>query len=143
MPEELAGQVVRALRPLAEANGVSLDLAVDGVLPTLRGDGHLLARALENLVRNAIRHARTRVEVALAGTAAQVSFLVRDDGPGMPAKGEITPAATAGELRAAKDSAGLGLRVTAQVAAVHGGRLSAAVGPGGGAELALEIPHSG
>jgi len=51
----------------------------------VRGDPELLRRAIENVIRNAIRHAPagTAVEVSLRKDAA-VSVLVRDYGPGIP-----------------------------------------------------------
>ena len=51
----------------------------------VRGDPELLRRAIENVIRNAIRHAPagTAVEVRLRKDAA-VSVLVRDYGPGIP-----------------------------------------------------------
>jgi two-component system sensor histidine kinase CpxA len=51
----------------------------------VRGDPELLRRAIENVIRNAIRHAPadTAVEVGLRKDAA-VSVMVRDYGPGIP-----------------------------------------------------------
>ena len=53
----------------------------------LQADRELLRRALENVFRNAIRHAPpgTSIEVSLSKTAGRASISVRDYGPGVPA----------------------------------------------------------
>ena len=42
-----------------------------------------LARALENLISNGIRHGRTAVQVVLSGDDETVCLSVADDGPGV------------------------------------------------------------
>jgi signal transduction histidine kinase len=60
---------------------------------------------------------------------------VRDDGPGLPAP----VADLARRPRAGRGERGRGLAIAAEIAARHGGRLSAAPAPHG-ACLALELP---
>ena len=47
-------------------------------------DAEELRRAVGNLVDNALRHARTRVEVAASADHDQAVISVSDDGPGIP-----------------------------------------------------------
>ncbi|MFC4309422.1 ATP-binding protein [Steroidobacter flavus] len=49
-------------------------------------DAKLVARALKNIIRNALRHARTTVKVVIHQDAQHTSFIVEDDGPGIPAE---------------------------------------------------------
>ncbi|MBM0107388.1 ATP-binding protein [Steroidobacter sp. S1-65] len=49
-------------------------------------DAKLVARALKNIVRNALRHARTTVKVVIRQDALHTTFTVEDDGPGIPAE---------------------------------------------------------
>jgi signal transduction histidine kinase len=49
-------------------------------------DSKLVARALKNIIRNALRHARTTVKVTLHQDQQSTSFTVEDDGPGIPAE---------------------------------------------------------
>lgn len=44
-----------------------------------------MARAVINLLRNAIRHAHSRVEIALLDQGDSCQIRVNDDGPGIPA----------------------------------------------------------
>jgi signal transduction histidine kinase len=54
----------------------------------INGDGELLRRAVENILRNAIRYApeNTPVEVAVQREGPAITVCVRDLGPGIPAE---------------------------------------------------------
>jgi signal transduction histidine kinase len=47
-------------------------------------DAVLVTRALKNIIRNALRHARTTVKVVIRQDAQHMDFIVEDDGPGVP-----------------------------------------------------------
>lgn len=49
-------------------------------------DSKLVARALKNIIRNALRHARSTVKVTIRQDSQFTSFIVEDDGPGIPAE---------------------------------------------------------
>lgn len=121
MPEELVGQAMRGLRPIAQAAGVAVTTRVSRQ-PTILADGHRLLRALENILRNAIRHARQRVTVGVEGTADDVRFFVQDDGAGFP---ELPPGQPTNyvDWLGRRQAGGLGLRVADRIARAHGGRL--------------------
>lgn len=126
---------VRAWRPVAAEAGVELELACGESLPCVRGDSLRLGQATANLIANAIEHGGTRVEVRARSCAAGVCVEVVDDGPGLPAAVEqLTRRARHGRGRR-----GRGLAITAAVATLHGGRLSAAPAEHG-ARLVLELP---
>ncbi|MFJ2306226.1 ATP-binding protein [Streptomyces sp. NPDC087787] len=48
------------------------------------GDGDALARVVRNLLDNALRHARTRIDVSLHTLGDTAQLTVADDGPGIP-----------------------------------------------------------
>lgn len=102
-------------------------------------DPDRLAQALRNLLANARRAAGPEgtVSLALEETADHVTFTVRDSGPGLPPElGErIFEPFVSGS-----GSSGLGLSVSRQIAAMHGGTLLAGNGPGGGAQFVLTLP---
>lgn len=139
-PGELVRQTVRALGPLAEASDIELGTEIEPGLPIPKGDGRRLLRAMENLLRNAIEHARRSVVVAVARCAGGLRFEVRDDGPGLPVEGDEVILGRALGDRKRDDSAGLGLVVTRRVAEAHGGRIGAANRAGGGAVVWLVLP---
>lgn len=140
-PGELVRKASRALAALAEQQGTEVEVAVTAGLPVVTADGRRLMRGLENLLRNALHHARRRVAVRAVGTPGRVRFEVRDDGPGLPVgpDGAVDLDALAGR-RSRDDSAGLGLVVVRKVAEAHGGDLGAANLEGGGAVVWFEVP---
>lgn len=69
----------------AAARGCKLQLDCSTGL-TLLADRELLRRAIENLLRNAIRYspAGSTIEIVISGTESTASISVRDYGPGVP-----------------------------------------------------------
>jgi signal transduction histidine kinase len=135
LPMELMRQASRGLVPLAEDGGVRLEIEAASDLPEFEADGLRLMRACENLLRNAIRHAHSRVVFGASCRDEAIRFSVRDDGDGFAAE----PASYLSEdtrLRPTRgDSAGLGLLVTRKIAEAHGGRIGARNLDDGGAEV--------
>ena len=150
---ELADRTRAALLPLARDGQKELHCTIPEDLPTFRGDGRRLTRALENLVVNSLQHARGRVDVEVIHEGGWVRYVVRDDGPGFPGEVDVergefeepdeTDFASLSELAARRcrpDSAGLGLQVASRVAEAHSGSLGARNAPEGGAEVWLRLP---
>ncbi|HUH79759.1 MAG TPA: ATP-binding protein [Solirubrobacteraceae bacterium] len=121
-----------------------------GSLPegTLTADRDRLAQALRNLIANAINHTApdrglVRLEVRADGDA-RIRFLVDDDGPGIPPGERERIFDRFHRTDAARDRAsggtGLGLAIVRAIAEAHGGAVSAASSPAGGARLELLLP---
>jgi signal transduction histidine kinase len=125
---------VQAWRPTAARAGVELSLECPAMAP-LMADELRLAQAIGNLIANASRHAFSRVGVRASADDEAVRIEVSDDGPGLPAP----VAELVGRARRGRGAHGRGLAIAAGVAAVHGGRLSAAP-CARGARLVLELP---
>ena len=79
--DDLVRDIVETNRIEATARGSELKLDMDAAAE-IQGEPELLRRAVENVIRNAIRHAPsgTTVEVTVKGR----TILVRDYGPGVP-----------------------------------------------------------
>jgi signal transduction histidine kinase len=131
----LLRQAVAAWELLAEAAGVTLRVRALPSNAVVRGDRVRLAQACGNLVANAIEHGGGEVELRARADGRRVRIEVRDRGRGLPAP----VADLAARARAGRGRRGRGLAIAADVAARHGGRLSAAPSPAG-ACLALELP---
>ena len=105
----------------------------------LRGDARLLARALDNLVRNARKHAGSDPRIVLEGRRLRVE----DDGPGVPedALGRLfEPFFRVDASRArATGGTGLGLMIVRQVTELHGGVVRAENRPEGGLAVTLDF----
>ena len=106
----------------------------------VNGDESSLQRAMLNLVDNAVRYAATEVRVTVVEDRTFVDVAVADDGPGFP--DELLPRVFDRFTRdpGSGGGMGLGLSITSAIAAAHGGHVSAANLPGGGAEVRLRLP---
>ncbi|NBC97127.1 MAG: sensor histidine kinase [Deinococcus-Thermus bacterium] len=133
---ELVDDEVERLHAAADHRGVRVE--VDGAAAATV-DPDLIARALANLVANAVRYASSQVRIEIRPGLLRIV----DDGPGLPPPlDELArpfndqPAEIAGR-RYRAGSGGLGLYVARSILEAHGGRLVAeARGPGGTVLLA-------
>jgi len=111
----------------------------------VNGQPELLARAIENVVRNAIKHspAGGKVEVETALDARFIRIRVMDNGPGVAQEdlGKIfQPFYRSSNTEKDVDGHGLGLAIAQQVVQQHGGRIAAANRTGGGLCVELSLP---
>lgn len=111
----------------------------------LAGDRELLRSALDNLVRNAVRHtaAGTTVGMSLQQTRRSVRIQVRDHGPGVPEADLPRLFDPFYRVEAARERGsggyGLGLAIAAHAIRLHGGTLTARNAPDGGLEVSVEL----
>lgn len=111
---------------------------------TVVGDVRLLERAVGNLLDNASRHARSRVDATVSRTTRAVVVHVDDDGPGVPLEDRERVFERFTRLDEARDrdrgGSGLGLAIVRDVARAHGGDVECSVGPLGGARFSVTLP---
>jgi signal transduction histidine kinase len=114
----------------------------------LEGNPELLRRAIENIIRNAIRYSpeENRVEVALERTPDSLKVIVRDFGSGVPP--EALSSIFDPFYRVEKDrgrtsgGVGLGLAIAKRAVELHRGRMTAKnVNPG--LQVEIELPATG
>jgi len=122
------------------------EITLDAQPARVNGDADQLRQVLGNLLRNALVHtpAGTPIEVSVGGTNGSVELAVRDHGRGLPngdpnALFERFWRAEGGRERG-KGGAGLGLAIVAEIVDAHGGAVSAANAPDGGAEFEVRLP---
>ncbi|MBK5511565.1 MULTISPECIES: ATP-binding protein [unclassified Pseudomonas] len=136
--------VVGSVALEAEAAGVQL-LIVECQIEQVRIEPRFMARAVINLLRNAIRYADGRVEVSLARCGDHYEVRVNDDGPGVPVDGREKIFEPFSRLDASRDRRtggfGLGLALVRRVSQSHGGQVEVADSPWGGASFRMTWAH--
>jgi PAS domain S-box-containing protein len=144
---EAIRDAVDAMRPVAAAKDVTLELLVAGELPVVLADGGRLRQILNNLLTNAVKFTDAGGSITVTATreADRVAIAVRDTGRGIdPAflpfvfdrfrQGDSSTTRGFGGL-------GLGLAIVKHLVLLHGGRVQAeSEGSGRGAVFRFTIP---
>jgi two-component system sensor histidine kinase CpxA len=145
--DELIEEILEDTSIEASARDCKLELKTTQPV-TLPGDPELLRRAIENVVRNAIRYAPhgTSVDIDLRSTSGLAQICVRDRGPGVP-EHEL-PRIFDAFYRVEEDrdrasgGVGLGLAIAKRAVELHHGKLYAR-NAGPGLLVVIELPVAG
>lgn len=127
------------LRSAYRERGLALqaDVAADAAF---RGAADDLEEMLGNLLENACKWARSRVDVRAVVGDGTLRLDVADDGPGLPADQREAVVRRGVRLDERVPGSGLGLAIVFDIAASYGGRLELDAAPGGGLRARLELP---
>ena len=143
---QLVEEAVDALRPQAEAKGVSVRADVRAHQPA-RANPEKVQRVLFNLIQNAIRHTPADGSVTVLAEAAngRVEIEVSDtgDGIGEDDRARVFEPFYRGGSEAARTraGAGLGLAISRAIVEAHGGRIWLADSPSG-TRVRFSLPPS-
>jgi len=147
--EELLETLVENARVEAEPRAIEVRLARAPPLE-IPADRELLYRAVENVLRNAVRFSpdgaviELQLEQTGAGAQARALIRIRDHGPGIPAASLqriFEPFYSVAQARERESSGyGIGLAITARVVALHGGSVQARNAEDGGLVVELRLP---
>lgn len=128
--DDLLADVMEDCRVEADARGCSLTIS-SSLHVAFDGDRELLRRAMENVIRNAIRYAPadSTVDVELTGSHDAARIAVRDYGPGVPedALSKIfQPFFRVDDAReSSTGGVGLGLAIAMRAVGLHHGAMGA------------------
>lgn len=142
----LLAHAVQSQQPGAQEKQISLTVMGPDAPCVVAADAALLRRAVGNILDNAIRYTPSGGTVAVAwhAEAGRVTFTVADSGPGIAAADlpHLFDPLYRGEAsrNRATGGAGLGLAIARRILRAHGGDLTAANRPTGGAILTGRLP---
>jgi signal transduction histidine kinase len=142
--DQMVGQLVDDARIEAAARGCQIEYKTPGSV-TVAGDAELLRRAVENVIRNAIRYspANAAVNVELTRNDGRAVVDVRDFGPGVPE--EALPRLFDAFYRVEADrnrasgGIGLGLSIARRAIELHQGSIRA-MNAHPGLEVVIDFP---
>ncbi|MFD9909326.1 ATP-binding protein [Streptomyces sp. NPDC059063] len=138
---DIADQITACIDARAWLDAVELD-AERGI--TCRLDPRRLDVILANLIGNALKHGGSPVKVSVRLDGDSLVVSVRDGGPGIPE--DVLPHVfdrfyKASASRPRSEGSGLGLSIALENAHIHGGEITAANSPRGGAVFTLRLPR--
>jgi two-component system phosphate regulon sensor histidine kinase PhoR len=147
--DTLFGGAVADLAADLEARRQTIDTVVAPDAAAVEGDPAKLHDALRNLIENAIKHAPdgSRITLASSRRGDAVVLSVADEGPGIPDADlprvfERFYRVDKARARDGRDpgGTGLGLSIVKHLVELHGGTVTAANRPDGGAIFSIELP---
>lgn len=145
---EVAQAVISDAHIEADAAGVALllraDLPPEDERPPVRGSAMLVHRAIDNVVRNALRFTPRggTVTVTLGLTGSGYALSVRDEGTGVAEAMLATMFDPFVRGETPGSGPGLGLAIAQRAIAAHGGAIAARNRPPHGLEVAITLPSS-
>jgi signal transduction histidine kinase len=136
----VARDVVDLERAYADTREVTIELVGSLVAARLRVDPGKLHQVVQNLVRNAIETARSRVGVEVVLAERSLHIRVSDDGHGMT---DDVRARIFEPFFSTKESGvGMGMSIVHSFVAMHGGTIEIATSPEG-TTIAVALPSRG
>jgi signal transduction histidine kinase len=143
--EESINQLVEELaafvRPVATRQGLTMSVETDPAVPMMEIDRTLMRQAILNLVKNG-QEALSRgggLTISTRALGESVEIAVADTGPGIGP--DVGDRLFEQFFTTKPQGTGLGLSICRQIVAEHGGELTWANRPGGGAVFTIRLPN--
>lgn len=139
--ERILDRSIDSLRPLAQEKSISIVKESPPYRCEVLGDSHLLERAMNNLLDNALRHIPYDGKIIIHWDKSLEKTMItfKDTGPGFTLEDmqRVFEPLYRGEMsrNRATGGAGLGLTIARRIFKAHGGELAASNGADGGAVL--------
>lgn len=144
---ELIAEIVEDARLEADSKNVSIQLTTTEEI-LIKGYYDLISRAIENVLRNAIKHTRSNSEVTVSANLGandhQLHIVITDQGQGV-AENELSAIFEPffrGSNSQKSQSIGLGLTIAQKAIEVHNGKISASNRKKGGFRVEINLPVS-
>jgi two-component system OmpR family sensor kinase len=138
---ELTANLIEKLKPLSS-------LTISSQLPTEQiymCDGHLIERALQNLIVNGQKYGVSQINVSLVQEDKYIKLQIEDDGPGIPQdklQKVLMPFSRLDQSRNKESGGfGLGLAIVNKIIGWHNGKLELGASNLGGAKAAILLPQ--
>ena len=142
--DEFIDSILGSIDDELENPEIVIDVVLECAVERFTLDPRLTARALQNLLRNAMRYCERRIQIGVKVCAKGCELWVDDDGIGIPEEQRARIFEPFYRLDRSRDRAtggfGLGLAISRRAVEAQGGTLTAQASPLGGARLRLWLP---
>jgi signal transduction histidine kinase len=131
--------IARMLERLHRDKGLAIDVEVD-TNAIFRGERGDFDELIGNLLENAAKWCKSRINVKVTRNDDGLQVTVDDDGPGLPPEHRAKALERGKRLDESAPGTGLGLSIVTELADIYGGRLHLEDSPIGGLRARLELP---
>jgi signal transduction histidine kinase len=139
---EVAASVVATMAPWAIMQGRTVAFTAAEARVEVKGNAYAIADAIRNVVENAVVHSPRAEEVAVS-VDRDHSVTVADHGSGVAAADRVHIFERFWRGKGVDTGgAGLGLAIVSEIMKAHGGTVTVADRPGGGAAFTLSFAHT-
>lgn len=142
---DLAMLVKQVAKKYSDTVGHAIDVELDGVLPSIKGDPVRLSQVVENLVSNAVKYSPDggKITISLRSGGGRVHLRVKDEGQGIaPDKQPLLFQRfyRVEEGGQTVKGTGLGLFISREIIQMHGGTIHLESTLGEGSCFTVELP---
>ena len=134
---ELIRECVSCQQAVADKKRIHFNLAFNESAVNLDCVGELLSRAIENLISNAIRYAKSEITVSCRKASQKIEICVKDDGKGIDA--DVMSHIFERFYKGKDGNQGIGLSIVKSIIEQHGGIIKAENTIDGGAVFTITI----
>jgi two-component system OmpR family sensor kinase len=142
--DEFIDSILGSVDEELESPHIVIDVLLQGQLERFTLDPRLTARAIQNLLRNAMRYCEKRIQIGVQVCTRGCEIWVDDDGIGIPDDERERVFEPFYRLDRSRDRAtggfGLGLAISRRALEAQGGTLTVELSPLGGARFRLWLP---
>jgi two-component system OmpR family sensor kinase len=142
--DEFIDSILGSVDEELESPDIVIDVLLHGMLERFTLDPRLTARAIQNLLRNAMRYCERRIQVGVKVCPKGCEIWIEDDGIGIPDDERERVFEPFYRLDRSRDRAtggfGLGLAISRRALEAQGGTLTVEPSPLGGARFRLWLP---
>lgn len=131
--------IARMLERLHRDKGIAIEVEVEPQA-IFRGERGDFDELIGNLLENAAKWCKSRVNVTVTRNDDGLQVMVDDDGPGLPPEHRAKALERGKRLDESEPGTGLGLSIVTELADIYGGRLYLEDSPIGGLRARLELP---
>jgi heavy metal sensor kinase len=148
--EDILNDTVKAFRSIASKRGIDLSLETKNEMP-MKADEQMLKRLFANLIDNAIKHTKTKVNIIASLENGTYKIDFSDDGEGIAVEDQtqiferfyrVDKARSRQKEATVGSGAGLGLSISKWISEIHNGTLELTKSDLHGSVFSVTFPQS-
>ena len=141
-PAKLVEKAIELLKIQSDEKEIEVTSDIAANIARVNADANKVTWVLTNLIANALRYAKSKIEVTARPHGTWISIAVIDDGPGIDPAYQSKIFDKFVQVKTEKDSGGtgLGLAICKEMIKAHGGTIWVESTPGQGSKFAFTLP---